>query len=160
MLDLGAIGKGYALERAADLLREAGIRSALLHGGTSSVVAIGSPPDAEGWPVAIQHPTRPEEILTTASLCDGALSVSAVHGKAFEAEGRLLGHVIDPRTGWPVMGAQLAAVTAASPTDTDALSTALLVLGAGWLPQFRARWPDSRAWVVAEDQKLSSSHPE
>lgn len=160
ILDLGAIGKGYALERAADLLREAGITSALLHGGTSTVVAIGSPPEADGWPVAIQDPAHADEIVTTVSLCDEALSVSAIHGKAFEAEGRLLGHVIDPRTGWPVTAAQLAAVTSASATDSDVLSTALLVLGAGWLSQFHARWAGSHAWVVGEDHAPSTTHPE
>jgi thiamine biosynthesis lipoprotein len=159
-LDLGAIGKGYAVERAADLLREAGVTSALLHGGTSTVVAIGAPPGEDGWSVAIQHPSRPEEIVTGVSLRDEALSVSAVHGKAFEVEGRLLGHVIDPRSGRPVMGAQLAAVAAASATETDALSTALLVLGNAWLQQFCRLRPEARAWVVTKDRMLTSGHPE
>src|SRR5258708_28442671 len=59
MLDLGAIGKGYAIERAADILRDAGVASALLHGGTSSVYALGRPPEAEFWSVAIEHPPLP-----------------------------------------------------------------------------------------------------
>jgi FAD:protein FMN transferase len=160
MLDLGAIGKGYALERAAALLREAGITSALLHGGTSTVVAVGAPPGGEAWQVAIQHPAHPDEMVATIGLRDAALSVSAVRGKAFEVEGCLLGHVIDPRSGWPVRGAQLAAVTAESATDTDALSTALLVRGAAWLPQFQRLWPESRAWILDEDQGLTASHPE
>ncbi len=53
MLDLGAIGKGYAIERAAELLREAGVTSAILHGGTSTVFAIGRPLNADGWKVAV-----------------------------------------------------------------------------------------------------------
>ena len=56
MLDLGAIGKGYAIEQAADILREIGVTSALLHGGTSTIVAIGHPPDADDWKVAIEYP--------------------------------------------------------------------------------------------------------
>src|SRR6266540_2277581 len=56
MLDLGSIGKGYALERAAGLLKDAGVTSGLLHGGTSTVCAIGAPPDAEAWKVAVPHP--------------------------------------------------------------------------------------------------------
>src|SRR5207249_7206705 len=67
-LDLGAIGKGYALERAADLLHEAGITSALLHGGTSTVVALGPPRGAEPWIIAIQHPSRPDEPVATVRL--------------------------------------------------------------------------------------------
>lgn len=60
MLDLGAIGKGYAVERAAELLREAGVTSALLHGGTSTVYALGSPAGADHWRVAIENPLGPE----------------------------------------------------------------------------------------------------
>jgi thiamine biosynthesis lipoprotein len=152
-LDLGAIGKGYALERAAGLLREAGLTSALLHGGTSTIVALGAPPEAEAWTIAIQHPARADEIDTTVSLRDESLSVSAVHGKAFEAKGRLLGHVLDPRTGRPVTGASLAAVAMPSATDSDALSTALLTLGASWLPTFRERWPDAQAWVIGNESE-------
>lgn len=148
MFDLGGIGKGYALERAAGLLEEAGISSALLHGGTSTVVAIGAPPGEEHWKVAIRHPVRAEDHVAVVPLRNAALSVSAVHGKAFEADGQLQGHVLDPRTGLPVPGAQLAAVATASATDSDALSTALLVLGRDWLETLHVRWPGARAWVI------------
>jgi thiamine biosynthesis lipoprotein len=156
-IDLGSIGKGYALERAADLLREAGITSALLHGGTSTVVAIGAPPGAEHWSVAISHPSDPDRRVAVVPLRDESLSVSAVHGKAFQVEGRLLGHILDPRTGHPVMSAQLAAVALASPTDSDALSTALLALGEAWLPTFRERWPEARAWVVSGNENTPAA---
>ncbi|HYG74551.1 MAG TPA: FAD:protein FMN transferase [Planctomycetota bacterium] len=129
-LDPGAIGKGYALERAAQLLREAGIRSALLHGGTSSVVAIGKPPGELFWRVAIRHPLEEHTLLAEAALKDAeSFSVSAPHGKAVEIAGRRFGHVLDPRSGRPVEGALLAGVISSSATESDALSTALLVLG-------------------------------
>ena len=130
-LDPGAIGKGYAIERAANILREAGIQSALLHGGTSTVCAIGAPPGNSAWVIAIQHPARRDALLARAMLHDRSLSVSAVHGKTFWAAGRRFGHVIDPRSGWPVKDTLLAACVADSATETDALSTALLVLGLG-----------------------------
>nr|CAA9293561.1 FAD:protein FMN transferase [uncultured Armatimonadetes bacterium] len=150
-LDPGAIGKGYALERALDLLREAGVRNALLHAGTSTVGALGTPaPGAPGWTVAVQHPTRQDARLTQVCLRDRALSVSAQHGKSFWARGRRFGHVLDPRTGQPVQDTVLAAVVAPSPTDTDALSTALLVLGAAGLPMLAARFPDAHLLVARE----------
>jgi thiamine biosynthesis lipoprotein len=134
MLDLGAIGKGAALDCAAGLLREAGVTSALLHGGTSTVYALGHPPDAEHWKVALEYPQiagsdSPRQMLASVPLRDEALSVSAVWGRSFEAGGKTFGHVLDPIGGQPVAGAVLAAVALPSATETDALSTALLVAG-------------------------------
>jgi thiamine biosynthesis lipoprotein len=129
MIDLGAIGKGYAIDCAAETLREAGVTSALLHGGTSTVYGIGAPPDAEGWKIAIAPTPDQTSSQITVVLRDNALSVSAVWGKSFEADGKKFGHVIDPRTGWPVNNAVQAAVVLPSATETDALSTALLVMG-------------------------------
>jgi FAD:protein FMN transferase len=149
-LDPGAIGKGYALERAADILTEAGICRALLHGGTSTVRALGG-----DWRVAIQHPTQPDSHAATVILHDNALSVSAVHGKSFRAAGRVFGHVIDPRTGSPVEKTLLAAVVSPSTTDTDALSTALLVLGADGIPLLRDRFPEVLGGLVMEETAKS-----
>ncbi len=135
MLDLGAIGKGYAIEEAAQLLLEAGIERAFLHGGTSTIHALGMPYDGDGWNVAIPHPTadpttyREDQVIAVVPLENEALSVSAVWGKAFEAEGKTYGHVLDPRRGAPVEGAVLTAVAGPSATTCDALSTAFLVLG-------------------------------
>lgn len=146
VLDLGAIGKGYALERAERTLREAGITSALLHGGTSSVCAIGRDASDQPWRIAIEHPQRAlaaaklkgsasqtptanQEALAVITLENESLSVSAAWGKAFEANGKIFGHILDPRTGAPAQGSILSAVVLPSATDADALSTALLTLG-------------------------------
>jgi thiamine biosynthesis lipoprotein ApbE len=86
-------------------------------------------------------------------LRDNALSVSAVHGKSFRAEGRRFGHVIDPRTGWPVRDSVLAAAVAPSSTDTDALSTGLLVLGRDGLAPLAQRYRGASflaAWEAEE----------
>ncbi len=150
MLDLGAIGKGYAVERAAEVLREAGVKSALLHGGTSTAYALGNPPEARHWQVAVQDPSaktagRPasvetaeagaaqasgSDVLAVVPLKDEALSVSAIWGRSFQAGGETFGHVLDPRSGRPTRAAVLAAVVLPSATETDALSTALLTRGA------------------------------
>ena len=137
-VDLSAIGKGFALEIAGEILREAGVTSALIHGGTSTVCAIGSPPEKDFWKVAIEHPgceqpgaDIPEykRIVAVAELNDESLSVSAGWGKAFEENGVSYGHVLDPRCGQPTQNALLAAVALPGGTAADAWSTALLVSG-------------------------------
>lgn len=169
MVDLGAIGKGFALERAAELLRELGVQSALLHGGTSTVCAIGHPPGQEAWKVALELPraaspprsnpgkaelssgdfvTNASQPLAIVPLRDESLSVSAVWGKAFEVGGRTYGHVIDPRSGQPTEAAVLAAVVLRSATDADALSTALLTMGRSGQARIAALRPGIRTFVV------------
>ena len=149
-IDLGAIGKGYAIERAAEIIRDAEIPGGLIHGGTSTVQAIGSRPDGSPWPVAIQMPDDSEGLLSVIPLADAALSVSAVHGKYFTEGDRRYGHVLDPRTGRPGMNALLAAVVCASATDSDALSTALLIRGAEYLADLSARPGTSGALTAGE----------
>ena len=129
LLDFGAVGKGWALDAAAEALRQGGVERALLHGGTSSVLALASPPDAPAWRVAVADPQHPGRSLTQIELRDQALGVSALHGRSLERAGRRLGHVLDPRSGAPVAHTALAACTHASAAAADAWSTALLVLG-------------------------------
>jgi len=127
-VDFGGIAKGHALDAAAAVVREHGVECAIIHGGTSTVVAIGAPPgrpQGQSWRVGIKGTQPP----VTACLRDAALSVSAIEGRTVEFEGERLGHVIDPRTRAPSRAARLAAITGASARATDAWSTALLVLG-------------------------------
>ncbi|MCW3054769.1 MAG: hypothetical protein JWN14_3939 [Chthonomonadales bacterium] len=160
-LDLGAIGKGYAIDCAVELLWEYEIEAALLHGGTSTVYALGHPPEAEAWTIAIQRPfdTTSGHYLTQLSLRDESLSVSAPHGKWFASEGRRYGHVIDPRTGYPAGTALLAALVTASATESDALSTALLTLGSEGLARIGSLLPDARALVATSPQADHPTNP-
>lgn len=157
-IDLGAIGKGYAIEQAVEILKDHGITSALLHGGTSSIHAIGQnwgQTPILPWRVAIRAKKGDGALFACAprkkgsvplflpdviDLHDSSLSVSAIHGKSFTTDGINYGHVIDPRTGQPVRSTPQAAVMGPSATVCDALSTALLVLGKGWLPELSVRF--------------------
>ena len=151
-LNLGAVGKGYALDRAAELLRTKwGVRSALLHGGGSSVYAIGRPPgDARGWPVRLKHPSLPDESLGVVRLRDAGLGTSAATFQFFEYNGRKLGHLLDPRTGWPAAGVASASVTAPTAAEADAMSTAAFVLGAAGAERLTRLRPALGAVVLAE----------
>jgi thiamine biosynthesis lipoprotein len=154
MLDLGAVGKGYAIEKAAELLREAGVAHALLHGGTSTVYALGPTPEGKPWEIALEIPALKEgeavRRLGRVALRDEALSVSAVWGRHFREAERLRGHVLDPRTGYPVDHALMTALAMPSATETDALSTGMLTLGPDGLPHLLKHRPDLRWLLVRE----------
>ncbi len=153
MIDLGAIGKGYAVDCAAELLREAGVTCALLHGGTSTVCGLGAPPGADGWNIAIPRRQNQADGAATVTLRDAALSVSAVWGKSFEVDGKKFGHVINPRTGWPVNNGIQAAVVLPSATETDALSTALLVLGPDGHDAIQSLRPGMKTMVMGPEEE-------
>lgn len=114
-LDFGGIAKGHALDAAARVLRDCGVTSAFLHGGTSSAVGLGSPPGESAWRVALAGGGIVE-------LRDRALSVSA----AWDGNPH---PTLDPRTGRAIPVGRRAVVTGASARLADAWSTALLVLG-------------------------------
>jgi thiamine biosynthesis lipoprotein len=165
-LHLGAVGKGYIVQCAADYLRSEGVACALLHSGQSSIVAVGAPPESEGWTIGIPDPS--EEALTSppsltarergaggvraiVKLRDAALSTSGGAEQSVTMQGTRYAHLFDPRTGFPVNGP--AAVTVLSPdaADGDALSTAFFVQGAEWTRAFCRSHPDIGALFVIGD---------
>jgi len=175
-LDLGAIGKGYALDRALEVLKEWSITDALLHGGTSTAVGIGSPPVASrepippggssasppdgspappaGWPVGVGGgwpcEDAPREILLT----DGR----ALSGSGTEVKGR---HIHDPRTGAPAAGHLAAWALHTSAAAADALSTAFMVMDTGAVEEYCRRHAGVWALVIKAygDGRMFGSPP-
>ncbi|MCZ6758543.1 MAG: FAD:protein FMN transferase [Bacteroidetes bacterium] len=129
-IDLGAIGKGYALDEAARIVKGHGITNALLHGGTSTVVGIGTSYDGKPWRIGIQDG---DAVLGTIELENSSLSISARSGKFFTSGERSYTHILDPRTGHPTSEAAVSAIVSCTATRSDALSTAALVLGSAAL---------------------------
>jgi FAD:protein FMN transferase len=158
MLDLGSIGKGFALDAAAEILRENGVVSALMHGGTSTVYGIGRDPETGGpWKVAVELPSEAgggAEVLSVVELEDRALSVSAVWGKHFRIDGQVYGHVIDPSTGWPTRHGLLGAVVVDSAAVSDALSTGVLLGDEALLGRMRERVPGMGLLQARRDGRL------
>jgi FAD:protein FMN transferase len=147
-IDLGGYGKGYAVERAASILMENGVTSALLHGGTSSVFAVGAPPLGASWKVALSGAFAGGGRQMVVELNNSGLSVSAPHGKCFRVDGHTYGHVLDPRTAEPTQAAPSAAVVGPSPADCEALSKALLILGPEWLPAMAEAFPGFQGFLA------------
>jgi FAD:protein FMN transferase len=145
VLNFGSIGKGYAIDRAAELIRGHWFpTAALIHGGRSSLYALGSPPDQFGgrWSVALRNPLEPETSIGTLRLRNRGMGTSGAAFQRFEEGGRVYGHLIDPRTGEPPENGPLS-VTVLAPTaaEADALSTAFYLLGPEATEKYVAKHP-------------------
>jgi thiamine biosynthesis lipoprotein ApbE len=130
-LNLGAIGKGYAVDTAHDLLVAAGTDHALVHSGFSSLRAWGRAPGPDGkagWPVGVRHPLRRDTTLAQVVLRDRAMGVSGSAERHLEHDGRAVSHVLDPRCGVPARRHALAVAWAPDAALADALSTAFFVM--------------------------------
>ncbi len=157
-LNFGSVGKGYALDLAAEMLRTRwGVGSALLHGGGSSVRALGTPPGhPRGWPVAVTHPSG-TGTLGTVYLRDQGMGTSAATFQFFELDGRRYGHVIDPRTGSPAAGTESASVVAPTAAQADALSTAFFVQGADAATEYIQPRPTLLALMLRSDRPTAET---
>lgn len=136
-MDPGGIGKGYAVDRIAEVLREAGVRSALISAGGSSIYAIGAPPGENGWKVSIKEPRDNARTAATLYLKDNSLSTSGNYEKFFYAEGKLWSHIMDPRTGFPSMGTLSASVVAPRCIDSEAWTKPYYIQGREWAVQHK-----------------------
>jgi FAD:protein FMN transferase len=148
-LNLGSIGKGYALDRMAALMRGRGVAHALISAGGSSAVALGG--RGEGWTVDVRSRQVSGGRLARLFLRDGALATSGAGEQFFEVDGRRYGHVIDPRTGWPAAGVLSVSVVTAEGALSDALSTAFLVGGLDVARRYCASHPQTLALVTPDD---------
>ncbi|MBX3413867.1 MAG: FAD:protein FMN transferase [Pirellulales bacterium] len=132
-LNLGSIGKGYALDRAAASMFAAGVDHFLWHGGQSSVLARGThaaqPVDRPGWIVGLLDPLHPARRIAEIVLHDRAIGTSGAGSQFFRHGGKRYGHILDPRTGWPAEGVLSATAVAPTAAEADSLATAFYVMG-------------------------------
>ncbi len=144
-INLGGIGKGYALDRCTRLFDAAGIADYLFHGGNSSLLARGSNasrPDG-GWSIGVRNPLKPQRYLGELILRDRALSTSGSGTQFFVHGDNRYGHILDPRTGWPAEGVLSTTVVAPTAAEAEALSTAFYVLG----PEATRTWCAERQHI-------------
>ena len=127
-IDLGGIGKGYAVDKAISVLKQNGISSALIN-FAGNIYTFGTPPGKDSWVIGLQHPRESEGLLGTFDIKDKAVSTSGDYEKFFIIEGKRYSHIIDPRTGNPVKGIVSATIVTGNAARADALSTGVFVLG-------------------------------
>lgn len=127
-IELGSMGKGYAIDRVVQILRNYGISQALVNFG-SSTYALGRPPAQDGWRMAIRHPRNAGHIIDVVVLKDCAIGTSGDYEQGLWIDGQWYSHILNPRTGCPVAGTACTSVIARTALEADALSTASFVMG-------------------------------
>jgi len=139
-LDPGGIGKGYAVDRMVDVLKQYGVTTALVAGSASSIYGMGAPPGhPEGWAIDIRDPWKHSKTVAEVFLKDMSLSTSGSYEKFFRAEGRIYAHIMDPRTGYPAQGTVSVSVVAPRTIDSEAWAKPYFVNGRRWAEQHKPR---------------------
>jgi len=148
-LDFGGIGKGYALDVVAPMIKAAGIESALLSGGDSSYVAIGAPPGTEGWTIVIDKPYPDgENFIDKVTIRDEAFTTSSGEGRVFEKDGKRFSHIFDPRTGDPVAETLGTMIITPSGAWGEVLSKTLMIFNEDEVRAWCEKHPEVKAIKV------------
>lgn len=175
-INLGGIGKGYALDRVGQEFEKRGIGNFLLHGGQSSLLAHGTsdPVDSDfdsqsrfgdeedssakhaGWVVGVTHPNLPNARLAELVLRDAAIGTSGTAKQGFFHRGKRYGHIIDPRTGWPAGHFLSTTVVAPSAAVADALATAFFVMQEEEIASFCFQHQEVGVVLISEVSKTTS----
>jgi thiamine biosynthesis lipoprotein len=156
----GAIGKGLALDLAAEGFRLQGMIDIFLHAGQSSALAMGQRQDGtgrRGWAVLLRHPYRKNEVLGEFHLQDQALGTSGAAQQFFYFQGKRYGHILDPRSGMPAMHWQSVTVVASTATQADGIATACFVMDPQELERFATTHPQFGIVAVGHDSSRGAS---
>lgn len=146
-IDLGGMAKGYAIDRAAMVLRQQGLRNFLINAG-GDIYASGMKANAEKWRVGIKHPRKLDELLAVFELSDYAVATSGDYERFADYQGKRYHHILNARTGYPSDRCQSVTVMAATAEKADAWATYLFILG----PEaFAEKYPDAAVDVVFVD---------
>jgi thiamine biosynthesis lipoprotein len=155
-VDLGAVAKGYAGDLTAALLKEAGVTSALLNLGSSTIRTIGTKPDGSNWRIAIQDPQDSEGYAGVVELGEGAVDTSGGYQRYFTGEdGTVYWHILDPSTGYPAKNGLISVTVVSQDAFTgDGLSTALFVMGLDKAIDYWRQQGDFEFVLIGDDGSL------
>jgi len=152
-IDLGAIAKGYAVDRAKGILSTYGIEDALVNIG-GNIFAMGKPLDKESWQIGIRHPRSKKDIIHTLKLNNKAISTSGDYERFFIVNGKRFSHIVDPHTGKPSEGVTSVTIVCDSAKKADFLSTAVFVMGPEKGLEFIQSFKNIEAFIFDREGKL------
>lgn len=153
-IDLGGIGKGYAVDRIVAMIQRAGVRAALINFGGSSIYALENPPGEDSWKIGLKGPQ--ENLVGVLHLRNRALSTSGSMGRFWEIGGKRYGHLINPKNGLPVTEPAVATVIAPTATEAEALTKPLILLGKEGL-RLMKDFPQTESLSISESGGLELS---
>lgn len=152
-IDPGGIGKGYAVDRVVAVLQAAGISTALISAGGSSIYALGAPPGQDGWKIKIRHPKSAARTIEETILKNESMSTSGSYEKFFLAGGKLYTHIFDPRTGFPATGTVSVSVISPKTIDSEAWTKPFFIRGRQWTARNK---PDGfRVYLCEENMDVA-----
>ena len=159
-IDLGGIAKGYAVDRAIQVLKIRGVRRALINAG-GDLYVLGTPGWGKKWTVGIQDPRHLDKVLTVIKVSNCGIASSGDYRRYFILEGRRFSHIVDPRTGQTVEEVPMSVtIIAPDATTADALATGVFVLGPGKGISLIESLPGVEGLIISEvdeDEQMNSS---
>ena len=155
-IGFGAIGKGFAADKAKELLIEKGVEAGIIN-ASGDLTTWGTQPDGSPWMVGITNPLNKDKVFSWFPLDNNAVVTSGNYEKYVEFNGKRYTHIIDPRTGWPVTGLTSATVFAPKAELADALATSVFVMGIETGLDFINQLPGIECVIVDDQGKIHKS---
>lgn len=155
-LDLGAIAKGYSAQKATEILKEVGIKKAIINAG-GNISVLGEKEKGKPWKIGVQDPRNEEKVVVTLDLADQVIVTSGDYQRYFEANNKRYHHIIDPRTALPARELLSVTVISKDSTVADILSTSFFVMGLKDSLDYLKKHPEISAIFITEDRKIYAS---
>jgi thiamine biosynthesis lipoprotein len=155
-IGFGAIGKGYAADKAKALLKEKGVTAGIIN-ASGDLNTWGKQPDGKDWMVAIVNPLNKDKVFSWLPVNNSAVVTSGNYEKYVEFDGVLYSHIIDPRTGYPSTGILSATIFTANAELADALATSIFVMGVDVGLDFINQLKGVECVIVDKNNKLQTS---
>jgi len=156
-IDLGGIAKGYAVDKAIEVLKKNGVRQALVNAG-GDLYALGKTSQGEKWGIGIQHPRQEGNIFAVIKVKDGAVATSGDYQRYFMLEGKRFAHIVNPMTGWTVQDVPMSVtIIAPDAVSADALATGVFVLGPEEGMKLIEGLGGIEGMIVSEEMKIVTS---